>query len=61
MYIDNSLMAVVISHNGLYLVRLGNVVVGTFGVLLDAHCFAMQLMERGIVQSVRLYSGTTVT
>ena len=34
---------------------------GTFGALLDANCFALQLLERGLVQSVRLYSGITVT
>ena len=36
------------------------VILGQFMHLLDAHCFALQLMERGMVQSVRLYSGTTV-
>ena len=31
-----------------------------FVALLDAHCFALQLMERDLVQSVRLHSGIIV-
>ena len=34
---------------------------GTFGALVDANCFALQLIERGMVDSVRLHSGITVT
>ena len=34
---------------------------GTFGALIDANCFALQLIDRGMIDSVRLYSGITVT
>ena len=44
-----------------YGVYLDERCLGTFWSLLDAHCFALQLLERGMVDSVRLYSGTTVT
>ena len=30
---------------------------GTFGALLDANCFAMQMIDRGMCCEVRLYSG----
>lgn len=53
-------MAVVINHNGLYLVMLGGVVIGRFDALLDAHCFALQLMERGLADEARLISGVIV-
>ena len=33
---------------------------GTFGALLDANCFALQMIERGMCCEVRLYSGEIV-
>ena len=53
-------MALVSKQGEWFSVAVDCVILGQFMHLLDAHCFAMQLMERGIVQSVRLYSGTTV-
>ena len=53
-------MAVVIIHNGVYLVKLDNAVVGMFDALLDAHCFALQLMDRGMAEDVMLLSGVIV-
>lgn len=44
-----------------YVVELGGQVLGWFGSLLDAHCFALQLLERGLASSVQLFSGITVT
>ena len=54
-------MAVVDRCGELYRVAVNDETLAQFVHLLDAHCFAMQLMERGMVQSVRLYSGITVT
>ena len=54
-------MAVVIRNGDLYEVGVDFSALASFAHLLDAHCFALQLMERGIVQSVRLYSGVVVT
>ena len=54
-------MALVIRHGKWYSVAVDGIMLGQFRYLLDAHCFALQLMERGMVQSVRLYSGITVT
>jgi hypothetical protein len=54
-------MAIVDRCGGLYVVAVDGEALGQFMHLLDAHCFAMQLLEREMVQSVRLYSGTTVT
>ena len=54
-------MATVDERGGLYCVSMSGVVLGQFRHLLDAHCFALQLLERGMAQSVRLHSGTTVT
>ena len=53
-------MAVVSRQGERYSVAVDGVTLGQFRHLLDAHCFALQLMERGMVQSVRLYSGITV-
>ena len=39
---------------------LGGVVIGRFDALLDAHCFALQLMERGLAEEARLLSGVIV-
>ena len=33
---------------------------GTFGALIDANCFALQLIERGMVDEVVLLSGVIV-
>jgi hypothetical protein len=54
-------MAFVIREGDCYSVVLHGSALGLFKHLLDAHCFAMQLMERGMADSVRLYSGVTVT
>ena len=44
-----------------YTVTVDGETLAQFVALLDAHCFALQLMERDLVQSVRLNSGLTVT
>jgi hypothetical protein len=54
-------MAEVVQYEAMYIALLNGVELGRFINLLDAHCFAMQLLERGLAQSVRLYSGITVT
>jgi hypothetical protein len=33
---------------------------GTFGALLDANCFALQMIDRGMCCEVRLYSGEII-
>ena len=33
---------------------------GTFGALIDANCFALQMIGRGMCCEVRLYSGEVV-
>ena len=43
-----------------YIVTLDEELLGQFVHLLDAHCFAMQLMERGVTNEVRLLSGVIV-
>ena len=53
-------MAVVSRQGEWYSVAMDGVMLGQFRYLLDAHCFALQLIERGMAQSVRLYSGITV-
>ena len=54
-------MAEVVQDEAMYIALLNGVELGRFVNLLDAHCFAMQLLERDMAQSVRLYSGITVT
>jgi hypothetical protein len=54
-------MVLVSKQGELYSVLLGGELLGQFRHLLDAHCFALQLMERGMAQSVQLYSGLIVT
>lgn len=54
-------MAIVDRCGELYVVAVDGETLGQFMHLLDAHCFALQLLERDMVQSVRLHSGTTVT
>ena len=41
-------------------VYISNHCYGTFGALLDANCFALQMIDRGMCCEVRLYSGETV-
>ena len=38
-------------------VYIGEHCYGIFGALLDANCFAMQMIDRGMCGEVRLYSG----
>ena len=33
---------------------------GTFGALIDANCFALQMIDRGMCCEVRLYSGEII-
>ena len=53
-------MAIVERNGEWYLVLLNGEMLGQFVHLLDAHCFALQLMERDMARSVRLYGGNTV-
>ena len=41
-------------------VYIGDHCYGTFGALLDANCFALQMIDRGMCCEVRLYSGEIV-
>ena len=41
-------------------VYIGDHCYGTFGALLDASCFAIQLIDRGMTANVTLYSGEVV-
>ena len=54
-------MATVGTQGEWYTVMINGQMLGQFVHLLDAHCFAMQLMDRGMARSVRLYGGNTVT
>ncbi len=54
-------MAVVGKQGRWYTVMINGKMLGQFTNLLDAHCFALQLMGRGLASSVHLYSGITVT
>ena len=54
-------MAIVERKGEWYAVLLDGEMLGQFVHLLDAHCFALQLMERDMARSVRLYGGNTVT
>ena len=54
-------MAQVIESGGWYIVRLNGEDLGKFIHLLDANCFALQLMERAIATSVTLVSGLEIT
>ena len=53
--------AVVKKRGEWYIVTLDEELLGQFVHLLDAHCFALQLMDRDMARSVRLYGGNTVT
>ena len=44
-----------------YAVRLNGEELGTFAHMLDANCFAMQLIERDMASSVTLVSGLEIT
>ena len=41
-------------------VYIGGHCYGTFGALLDANCFALQMIDRGMCGEVRLYSGEVI-
>jgi len=41
-------------------VYIGEHCYGTFGALVDASCFALQLIDRGMTATVTLYSGEVV-
>lgn len=43
-----------------YIVRLDGEGLGTFAHMLDANCFALQLVERGMAESVTLVSGLNI-
>ena len=44
-----------------YGVYLDDRCLGTFGALIDAHAFLMQLMDRGMAVEVRMYSGEVIS
>ena len=54
-------MAVVSVAGECFVVTVDGEVIGTFRAMLDANCFALQLMERGQCYSVMLTSGTIIT
>lgn len=41
-------------------VYIGEHCYGTFGALIDANCFALQLIDRGMTCHVTLYTGEVV-
>ena len=43
-----------------WVVCIGDHCYGTFGALLDANCFALQMIDRGMAGQVRLYSGEII-
>ena len=43
-----------------YIVRLDGEELGMFSRMLDANCFALQLLERGMAGSVTLVSGLNI-
>ena len=53
-------MASVTREGEWYVVAVGGDELGKFGALLDANCFALQLLERGAVGSVTLPSGLII-
>ena len=54
-------MVEVISGAEWYIVRMDGEDLGMFAHMLDANCFAMQLVERGMADSVTLVSGLVVS
>ena len=53
-------MVEVVSGGGWYIVRLNGEDLGMFAHMLDANCFAMQLLERGMANTVTLVSGLNI-
>ena len=53
------MVAVTRSDRG-FIVALGGEELGVFAYLLDASCFAQQLIERGLAQNIRLPCGMTM-
>lgn len=54
-------MAIIIREGEWYVVMVNGQMLGQFAKLLDAHCFALQLLEREMASSVQLLSGVIVT
>ena len=54
-------MVEVVGSGEWYIVRMGGEDLGMFAHMLDANCFALQLMERGLCYSVMLTSGTIIS
>ena len=54
-------MVEVIGGGEWYIVRLNGEELGMFAYMLDANCFALQLMERAMATSVTLISGLEIT
>lgn len=50
-------MAEVCISGSWYVVMINGKMIGQFGRLFDANCFAIQLIERGIVDQITLTSG----
>ena len=44
-----------------YGVYLDDQCLGTFGALVDAHAFLVQLLDRGMAVEVRMYSGERIS
>ena len=53
-------MIEVVSSGEWYIVRLNGEDLGMFTYMLDANCFALQLLERAMATSVTLISGLIV-
>ena len=53
-------MAVVSIAGEYFVVTVDGEVIGTFRAMLDANCFALQLLERDMAASVTLVSGLIV-
>jgi hypothetical protein len=53
-------MAQVIESGEWYIVRLNGEDLGMFAHMLDANCFALQLLERGMATTVTLVSGLAI-
>ena len=53
-------MAQVIESGGWYIARLNGADLGQFIHLLDANCFALQLLDRGMATTVTLVSGLNI-
>ena len=50
-------MAEVYESGSWYVVMINGEMIGNFGCLFDANCFAIQLIERGFVDQITLPSG----